>query len=84
MLYCLLYRSTQDLVSTTTSSETSTISEQLETASSTSRTIGGILGAIILILTLLLVLSLAGLLYMYRRVKIAEEERENLDGAITR
>ena len=71
---------------TTTSSETSTImiSEQLATASSTSRTIGGILGAIILILTLLLVLSLAGLLYMYRRVKIAEEERENIDGAITR
>ena len=71
---------------TTTSSETSTImiSEQLATASSTSRTIGGILGAIILILTLLLVLSLAGLLYMYRRVKIAEEERENTDGAITR
>jgi hypothetical protein len=52
-------------------------------ASSTSRIIGGILGAIILILTLLLMLSLAGLLCMYRRVKIAEEERENIDGAIT-
>lgn len=65
---------------TTTLSETSTImiSEQLATTSSTSRTIGGILGAIILILTLLLVLTLAGLLYMYRRAKVAEEERENM------
>ena len=85
-LYYLPYRSVQ--VMTTTSSETSTtmISEQLQlaTASSTSRIIGGILGAVILILTLLLVLSLAGLLYMYRRVKIAEEERENIYGVIAR
>lgn len=69
---------------TTTSSEIITISEQLVTASRTSRTIGGILGAIIVILTSLLVLSLAGLFYMYRRVKVAEEDRAITEGALSR
>lgn len=79
-----MYRRVQ--VPTTTSSEISTIGEQLAAASrnSLTTTIGGILGAIILILTSLLVLSLAGLLYMYRRVKIAEEDRENIYGTLSR
>lgn len=69
---------------TTTSSGIITISEQLATASSTSRTIGGILGAIIVILTLLLILALAGLFYLYRRVKVAEEDRAITEGALSR
>ena len=68
---------------TTTSSEASTISEQLVTSSRNSRTIGGILGAVIVILTLLLVLSLAGLLYMHRRVKIVEEGKAVTEGALS-
>ena len=69
-------------MTTTTLSESSTItiSEQLTTTSRTSIVIiGGVLGAIIAILTLSLVLSLAGLLCMYRRVKIAEEDREIIE-----
>ena len=62
---------------TTTSSEISTImiSEQLATVSRTSTIVLGVLGAIITILTLSLVLSLVGLLCMYRRAKIAEKDR---------
>ena len=69
---------------TTTLSQISTVSEQVATATRNSRTIGGIFGAIIVILTLLLVLSLVGLLYMYRKVKITEEDKTIRERTLSR
>ena len=79
-LCCSSHRSVQVTTTTLSESSTITISEQLTTTSRTSIVIiGGVLGAIIAILTLSLVLSLAGLLCMYRRVKIAEDDREIIE-----
>ena len=52
---------------------TGSIDQQLAVSNtSTATSVGGGLGAAVVILTLLLVLSVVGMVYMYRRMRIAE------------